>query len=723
MCKYCSQSSDDTCCTASNATTRCANVAIPSSISSITLPTATSSASSTGSSATATSFVSGAGTNLSNKSISSGLSGTTIAVIIVGCVVGAVLLAGLVLLIIFCCRKRRRRQDTAALGAIHDKKAAESGSDLSSGRRTPPLLPAGDMANYTVLPGGRIARKSTLVQHTVLPGGAVSRKASLLSPPMMTQASEEPNGFSEKSASVSSLREMRAPTPPQQESITNPAVLAAVTKPKRFSQKPASECRIKTSHVPEQDSVPSSSTFAAVTRPNRWSKRAPSDRQIRSHVPADQDPAPEYAILPGGRKVRTAPSFKAPTVAPPSINSPTMAVLAMSNIHSRVHSRQSFKYPTPDQSPEPSPQLDSKFNNNMLFRPRFPQGPTSNSPQERFPDLVQKTPAFPDDSQNTTDNVTHTEETPTEVSRFSVDTIPRDLKPANKPAPSSEGGKSSFFPYPIALLSKVFKAASSSKNDSDSDKTPSLSAADLDDYKILPGGRLARKAPIRQPSALTSPKSSPQVSRAPSPERQSISKISAPFSSPLKPETAITTPQARSTATSEADYEELPGGRMVRKSALPDCTTNPGLKRTFKFKSFMGDFGVGAAAVCSAAKMREIEEKSRKGSVSSEPKTNEPPSTAGATRASQETGSGGKSGDVSLGVSKESSTAGSPPGSSQGLKTAEEAEKETALPLTPPETPLDEMDYPVPLTPAVPTFKDPYSDELFSPGSLVAAVW
>ncbi|TVY41176.1 hypothetical protein LOCC1_G005978 [Lachnellula occidentalis] len=164
LCSYCSRYKDDTCCTSSQAGSKCANVAIPTSISTISLPTATSSTQSGQASATTT--LSGAAANRSSKSSSGGLSATTIGLIVVGSVVGLVLL-GLVVFLACCLCRRRKRQNEAAFGAVHEKKAVESLSDLSSGTKTPSIT-QGPTSDYTVLPGGRIARKSTASKPPVM---------------------------------------------------------------------------------------------------------------------------------------------------------------------------------------------------------------------------------------------------------------------------------------------------------------------------------------------------------------------------------------------------------------------------------------------------------------------------------------------------------------------------------------------------------------------------
>lgn len=163
LCTYCSRYKDDTCCTSSQADSKCANVAIPSSISTISLPTATSSTKTNQASATAT--LSGAAVDSSGKQSSSGLSATTIGVIVVGCVVGVILI-GLLMFLACCLRRQRRRKPEEAFVAVHEMKAAGSFSDLSSGILTPSITRA-STSDYTVLSGGRIARNSTAVKPPV----------------------------------------------------------------------------------------------------------------------------------------------------------------------------------------------------------------------------------------------------------------------------------------------------------------------------------------------------------------------------------------------------------------------------------------------------------------------------------------------------------------------------------------------------------------------------
>ncbi|TVY93726.1 hypothetical protein LAWI1_G001871 [Lachnellula willkommii] len=177
LCTYCSRYTDDTCCTSSQADSKCANVAIPSSISTISLPTATSSTKTDQVSETAT--LSGAAVDSSGKRSSGGLSATNIGLIVVGCVVGVILI-GLLMFLACCLRRQHRRQNEEAFGAGHEMKAAESLSDLSSGMLTPSITRAS--SNYTVLPGGRIARNPSAVKPLVV----------LQNPIQLDLASEKP---------------------------------------------------------------------------------------------------------------------------------------------------------------------------------------------------------------------------------------------------------------------------------------------------------------------------------------------------------------------------------------------------------------------------------------------------------------------------------------------------------------------------------------------------
>lgn len=132
-----------------------------SSSSTSSVVTSTSVLSTNGQTATTPSS-SRSGASLTGESTSGGLSRTTIAVIILGSVVALVLLTLLALILIFCVRKRRNREKDSALLAVHEKRAALGDSDLSSGNRTPSPPPQGPTSDFTVLPGGRIARKSPM---------------------------------------------------------------------------------------------------------------------------------------------------------------------------------------------------------------------------------------------------------------------------------------------------------------------------------------------------------------------------------------------------------------------------------------------------------------------------------------------------------------------------------------------------------------------------------
>ncbi|KAN0091904.1 hypothetical protein V8E51_017751 [Hyaloscypha variabilis] len=524
MCTYCSQNSDDTCCTASQAGSKCANVVIPSSISSISLPTAISSAvssSTSGQAATTSSpssSLSGASAARAGSRSSNGISGTTIAVIVVGCIVGVALFASLIFILCFCMRKRRKRENDTSLLAVHDKKvAADSDSAISSGPPSPTFQQKGPISNYTVLPGGRIARKSTLAE-----------------PPPVS--------------------------------------------------KPAS------------------------TKRGRLTKQPPEQVQE------------EYTVLPGGRMARTT-----------AMNTSTTDQVSISSGQWQQSKLLTSGYPQ---------EVVSQQGNNSNITPCQPQPKSA----ENFP--------------------------PVQASGTRYNT---------------SSGEAKLFLYPLALLegnSGTYPA--SSKDDS----TPSLSAADMKDYELLPGGHLARKyvpkligrSPVS--STVSSKRPSRESSRASSPQR------------PSPPESPSSDPEA---------YHQLPGGRMVRKAALDNHIHNSGLKSSFQ-ALMSGALGVGAAAVASAAKLRQSDEESRR-SVKRAP-TPHPrlPSSDTERKLSSDAV-----------AAKDNSNEAVSPGPSPTSSSPLEEEKQE------PSIDLDKLSPPP--APAVPSFRDTYSDSIFTAGDVVAVVW
>lgn len=155
LCGYCAASSPnatDSCCGASNVTTRCTGVTIPASVSMPALfPSSTSSGTA---SATATNKAGAAGAGVSSHH---GLSGGQIAGIVVGSIVGSALLIGL---LVCCCvflRRRRGSQKGSIFNQPSPKRRGKSGMVFA-----PQTDNQSDQPGYEVLPSGRIARMSAL---------------------------------------------------------------------------------------------------------------------------------------------------------------------------------------------------------------------------------------------------------------------------------------------------------------------------------------------------------------------------------------------------------------------------------------------------------------------------------------------------------------------------------------------------------------------------------
>lgn len=154
LCGYCSSSSPnstDSCCVASNVTSRCENVTLPSIFSVPPLfPTSTSS-------------VSPSATNTSSAASSTsqpnhgGLSGGQKAGIVVGSVLGAAVLVGLLLLLCICFRRRRKGSQTSVFNQPTPQRKPESGMVFAP--RNPNLMA---QAGNDVPQEGRVARMSAL---------------------------------------------------------------------------------------------------------------------------------------------------------------------------------------------------------------------------------------------------------------------------------------------------------------------------------------------------------------------------------------------------------------------------------------------------------------------------------------------------------------------------------------------------------------------------------
>lgn len=155
LCSYCSASSPnatDSCCGASNVTTRCTGVTIPASVS---LPALFPSSTSSGTpSATATNQAGAAAAGVSHHR---GLSGGQIAGVVVGSIAGAALLIGLLVCCCFFLRRKRGSQKGSIFNQPSPKRRGNSEMAFP-----PQADNQGDQPGYEVLPGGRIARMSAL---------------------------------------------------------------------------------------------------------------------------------------------------------------------------------------------------------------------------------------------------------------------------------------------------------------------------------------------------------------------------------------------------------------------------------------------------------------------------------------------------------------------------------------------------------------------------------
>ncbi|MCJ1261583.1 hypothetical protein MMC22_001448 [Lobaria immixta] len=132
LCGYCASSSPnstDSCCVTSNVTSRCADVTLPSIFS--VPPLFPSSTSSISPSATATATNSSSAPNSTSQPKHGGLSGGQIAGIVVGSVLGAAALVGLLLLLCLCLRRRRRGSQTSVFNQPTPQRKLEPGMVFS----------------------------------------------------------------------------------------------------------------------------------------------------------------------------------------------------------------------------------------------------------------------------------------------------------------------------------------------------------------------------------------------------------------------------------------------------------------------------------------------------------------------------------------------------------------------------------------------------------------
>ncbi|KAJ5677793.1 uncharacterized protein N7477_003426 [Penicillium maclennaniae] len=158
LCTYCSSSSPnstDTCCSSSNATTRCEGVSIPASTATLQPIVTTTVAASAGA---------------SHK----GLSGGAIAGIVIGSVVGAAILAALAALLFLCGRRRRQTQND---GGLNQPNPQRKGVSPPMQQMDSPLTPTN---NVTMVPGGRVARMSALREMPSTSSPAYSRTSGAM---------------------------------------------------------------------------------------------------------------------------------------------------------------------------------------------------------------------------------------------------------------------------------------------------------------------------------------------------------------------------------------------------------------------------------------------------------------------------------------------------------------------------------------------------------------
>ncbi|KAJ5951887.1 uncharacterized protein N7479_010300 [Penicillium vulpinum] len=146
LCTFCANGTDS-CCTKSNATSRCDGVAVPT----FTLPPLTPSPSATGHS-------------------SHGLSGGAIAGTVIGAVVGACILAALLAFLCISTRRRRRKQNEASLNQPNPQRKGGSPS-----MQQPP-----SPTSYNLIPGGRVTRMSALREMPSSSSPAYSRTSAAM---------------------------------------------------------------------------------------------------------------------------------------------------------------------------------------------------------------------------------------------------------------------------------------------------------------------------------------------------------------------------------------------------------------------------------------------------------------------------------------------------------------------------------------------------------------
>lgn len=324
LCQYCGSGGSnptDTCCSSSQASTRCLGVVLPSistsailtatSTSMSTTSTATSASNSTATSASTTSTSSDAAEGMTTVNSRNGLSGGAIAGIVVGSVAGLVLL---LLAILLCCRRRRKRN-----GEPNEKGPAvavynhSDGSGSSIGR--PPseydVLSASDAARYGAPPAGYsippFAAVDPNTQHVAGISGAQNHSDSSFRQAMMAAAvghsSDEDNRAGGRSRR-SSLAPSEYLVLPGGRRVRRVASIHSTDDGRgmveQFPSPPQSDTEeVAPSVHPELAAGTAAAVAAGAALPAGF---------VASHQRSTSAAQSEYTVLPGGRRVRTSMS-------------------------------------------------------------------------------------------------------------------------------------------------------------------------------------------------------------------------------------------------------------------------------------------------------------------------------------------------------------------------------------------------------------------------------
>lgn len=497
LCTYCSQSAAaDNCCSTSQAGTRCANVVIPSSISTISLPTSTSSASSGGATPTSSSAPTSQGTATGDgvsRNESRGLSGTTIAVIVVGVVVGVVLLC-LLAFLLFCCSRRRRNKKTDAAESQHQQKlAALAAADMNS---VPSLIhesavQRGPTSDYTVLPGGRIARKSALYNHTVTTEPPTHKNFGT-----SQLASETPHRSLSPLPPVVSGESRRGRTARRPASVPPPADSAA----KIDLARPGSVFMAGEDRSKSGSSIPTSNpaAYAALTSlpipaataapPTKLAKKQSPDRPEKAPSPPSIAADSDYTILPGGRMARTS-------AVPRSLNS-------LANPFITAQASNLSKEPTPDhpaaipsQVPTSNNHVETKLTKTTVPAPRDPKfGDHPASSSDNLKDLF----PYPRILLGDTDPRVEAAQRDTAAPTAAVEAVKtRNNEPTPSIMPESAKRRLETAASPAAVAqpsaAQTSQQASQQASQQDANSMPETTY----EYKELPGGRLVRTAVMK----------------------------------------------------------------------------------------------------------------------------------------------------------------------------------------------------------------------------------